>query len=106
TNANDRIYTTVRRISAPCALTQKPTVTGTTNGASFQAPWNVGAMISVFGSNFAAAGKTRPATACDIVASKFPQSLGCIAVAVNGLNAPIAYVQGNQINLQAPALSG
>jgi len=102
----DRIYTTVRRISPPCTLTQKPAVKGALNGASFQAPWNVGAMMSVFGSNFATAGNTRLVTRGDIVGNRFPQSLGCIAVAINGQNAPITYVQQDQINLQAPALAG
>jgi uncharacterized protein (TIGR03437 family) len=103
---NDRIYTTVRRISAPCNLTQKPTVKSVSNGASFQAPWNTGAMVSIFGSNFGSAGKTRLVTGGDIVSNKFPQSLGCMAVTVNGVNAPITYVQQDQINVQAPALSG
>lgn len=102
----DRIYTTVRRISPPCGLTQKPTIKGALNGASFQAPWNVGSLMSIFGSNFAAAGKTRSVTAGDIVSQKFPQTLACIAVSVNGQNAPITYLQSDQINIQAPALAG
>ncbi|MBS1858237.1 MAG: hypothetical protein JST11_22895 [Acidobacteria bacterium] len=103
---NDRIYTTSRRISPPCALTQKPSIRSAVNGASFQGAWNVGAMMSVFGANFAPTGKTRAVTAADLVARKFPQSLACIAVQVNGQNAPIAYVQQDQINLQAPSLAG
>jgi uncharacterized protein (TIGR03437 family) len=45
-------------------------------------------------------------TAGDIVAQKFPQTLACMAVTVNGQNAPITYVQPDQINLQAPLLTG
>src|SRR5882724_9065197 len=106
TNNNDRIYTTVLRISGPCSLTQEPSVKAVVNGASFQPAWNPGAMLSVFGSNFAAAGETRGVTSGDIVNRKFPDSLGCIAVTVNGQNAPIAYVQQDQINFQAPLVAG
>jgi uncharacterized protein (TIGR03437 family) len=102
----DRIYTTTRRISPPCGLTVKPTVTAMSNGASFQSAWNGGGLISIFGKDFAPAGKTRAAAAGDIVSAKFPQSLGCVAVTVNGQNASVFYVQQDQINVQAPALSG
>ena len=106
TNNNDRIYTTVRRVSPPCYLSEKPTVSSMVNGASFRAPWNVGALATIFGSSFARAGSTRQVTAGDIVDKKFPQSLACIAVTVNGQNAPLVYVQRDQINLQVPALAG
>ncbi len=106
TNNGDRIFTTVRRISAPCNLTQRPSITKMVNGASFQAPWNVGSLVTIFGSNFAPGAAARAVTAGDIVNDKFPQALGCMAVSVNGQNAPLLYVQRDQINLQAPALSG
>jgi uncharacterized protein (TIGR03437 family) len=102
----DRIFTTTRRISPPCGLTQKPTVKGALNGASFQAPWSAGTLMSLFGSNFAPSGITRAVTAGDLVSQKFPVSLNCIAVSINGQSAPITYVQSDQINFQAPALSG
>jgi uncharacterized protein (TIGR03437 family) len=102
----DRIYTTVRRVSAPCNLTRTPSITRMVNGASFAAPWSVGALVTIFGSNFAPTGSTRQVTAGDIVSAKFPQSLGCVAVTVNGQNAPLLYAQGDQINLQVPALAG
>jgi uncharacterized protein (TIGR03437 family) len=102
----DRIYTTVRRISPPCNLTQKPSVASMVNSASLQAPWSVGALATVFGGNFAAAGVTRSLTDGDIVAQKVPKSLGCVAVSVNGQNAPIVYVQRDQINFQVPSLAG
>ena len=106
TNAGDRIYTTVRRISPPCSMSQKPTVTGAVHAATFQGAWNSGALMAVFGTGFAAAGRTRALTAGDIVNQKFPQNLACIAVSVNGQNAPIFYVQQDQINIQAPAVAG
>jgi uncharacterized protein (TIGR03437 family) len=102
---NDRIYTTALRISGPCSLMQKPSIAAALNGASFLPAWNSGSMMSLFGANFAAAGRTRAVTAADIVGQKFPQALGCIAVSVNGQSAPLAYVQGDQINFQAPTLT-
>jgi len=105
-NAGDRVFTTVRRISAPCGLTAKPTITSAVNGASFGAPWSSGAMMSIFGANFGAAGQKRMVTQGDIVSRAFPSSLGCLAVTINGQNAPMAYVQPDQINLQAPSLTG
>ena len=102
----DRIYTTVRRISTPCALTQKPAAVAAVNAASFQAPWNVGALMTVFGSGFAPAGRTRAVTTGDVVEQKFPLGLACIAVAINGRSAPLLYVDQGQINLQAPQLDG
>jgi uncharacterized protein (TIGR03437 family) len=75
------------------------------NGASFQAPWNSGAFVTIKGTNFAAAGQTRLITQGDIVSQRFPQTLGCIAVTVNGQNAPMYYVQADQINLLAPTLA-
>ncbi len=106
TSANDRIYTTSRRISPPCTLSAKPSIKGMANGASFLPAWNVGSMVTLFGGNFGPVGKTRTATSADYVSQRFPQSLACVAVTVNGLNAPITYVQPDQINFQAPALSG
>jgi uncharacterized protein (TIGR03437 family) len=102
----DRIYTTSRRISPPCTLTARPGIKGMLNGASFQPAWNAGSMVALFGSNFGPAGKTRAATSADFVNQSFPQSLACVAVTINGQNAPLVYVQPDQINLQAPALSG
>ena len=102
----DRIFTTVRRISAPCKLTEKPAITKMVNSASFGAAWNVGALATVFGNNFVPAGTSRGLTAGDIVNNKAPQALGCVAVAINGVNAPLVYVQRDQVNLQIPNLGG
>jgi uncharacterized protein (TIGR03437 family) len=104
-NTGDRVFTTVRRISGPCTLTAKPSTVRALNGASFGDPWNAGSVMSLFGSNFAPAGQTRGITSGDIVDRRFPQTLGCIAVTINGQNAPMIYVQSNQINFQAPALA-
>lgn len=101
----DRIYTTDRRISAPCNLTQKPVVKNVLNGASFQAPWNGAALVSIFGSNFAPAGGKRLVDGSDLVNQQFPENLACIAVTFNAKSAPLVYVQSDQINLQAPSLA-
>ncbi|MGH9666270.1 MAG: choice-of-anchor V domain-containing protein, partial [Bryobacteraceae bacterium] len=106
TPTGDRIYTTQRRISPPCNLTQKPVVTSVVNGASFQAPWNTGALISVFGRNFGPAGAKRTVSGADLVSQQVPQSLACMAVTLNGQHAPDVYVQPDQITLQAPTLAG
>jgi uncharacterized protein (TIGR03437 family) len=76
------------------------------NAASFQAAWNGTALASIFGSNFGPASGKRPVTEGDIVNRKFPQALACMAVTINGQNAPILYVQQDQINLQAPQITG
>src|SRR5215831_17305855 len=70
---NDRIYTTALRISGPCSLMQKPSIAAALNGASFLPAWTSGSMMSLFGANFAAAGRTRAVTDADIVGQKFPQ---------------------------------
>jgi uncharacterized protein (TIGR03437 family) len=102
----DRIYTTSRRISPPCTLSAQPTIKSMTNGASFQPAWSVGSMLTIFGGNFGAAGRTRAVGGADIVSHHFPLTLACVAVTINGQNAPMVYVQPDQINLQAPAISG
>ena len=106
TNNGDRIYTSVRRISAPCNLTQKPTINRLANAASLQPAWSGSALVSLFGANFGPANGKRPVTEGDIVNRKYPQSLACTAVTINGQNAPVIYVQPDQINLQAPQISG
>jgi hypothetical protein len=52
TNQGDRVFTTMRRISPPCALTAKPGIAAALNGASFGAAWSEGSLMSIFGSNF------------------------------------------------------
>lgn len=101
----DRIYTTVRRISPPCTLTAKPSARAIANAASFGPVWSPGSMLAVFGVNFAPTGKTRKVTAGDVVAGRFPESLACITVAINGQNASVTYVDASQANVQVPHLT-
>jgi uncharacterized protein (TIGR03437 family) len=106
TNNGDRIYTAVRRISAPCKLTQKPIIDRLANAASLQPAWSGNALVSLFGSNFGPADSKRPVSEGDIDNRRYPQSLACTAVTINGQNAPVMYVQPDQINLQAPQVAG
>jgi uncharacterized protein (TIGR03437 family) len=68
-----------------------------TNGASFAvgAPVTPGSIVSVFGSNFAAA----PASASSV---PLPVTLGSTSVTIGGVPAPLFFVSPNQINLQVP----
>ncbi|HEV2687695.1 MAG TPA: choice-of-anchor V domain-containing protein [Bryobacteraceae bacterium] len=114
TPLNDRVYTFVKTISpvGGCALNKKPTLQTALNGASFQPPFSSNAMISVFGLGFEVSGRTRTAGLGDFVNGGFPPSLGCVAVEVTGpgittpVRLPIAYVQPDQINAQAPVFTG
>ena len=70
---------------------------GVVNGASFApgAPIAPGGILSAFGSNFAAG---------DFVATAIPlpASLGEVSALIGGLQAPLYYAGGSQINAQAP----
>jgi uncharacterized protein (TIGR03437 family) len=115
TAGGDQVYTTVKTIAAVggCALNKKPTLQTALNGASFQAPFSSNAMISIFGLGFEVSGRTRTAGLGDLVNNAFPTTLGCVAVQVSGpgipqpgVLLPIAYVQPDQINAQAPQFTG
>ncbi|MCP5113823.1 MAG: hypothetical protein GY953_23575 [bacterium] len=103
-NQGDRIYTTSLTISnaGACSLLRKPTLRNVGNGASFQLGGTASSMVSVFGMDFQI-GTPKQVTLTDIVDGRFPEQLGCIAVEIDGRRAPIAYVQNDQINAQAPA---
>jgi uncharacterized protein (TIGR03437 family) len=109
TPLGDYIYTGAKTISSVNACTVKPATTpaisGMVNGASGGAAWASNSILSIFGSGFASTGVTRAVTPGDIAANTYPQQLSCVAVEINGTRVPVAYVQGNQINAQAPTLS-
>lgn len=67
---------------------------GVGNGFSYKAQLSPGAAAVVYGTGFAASviSATTP----------LPTNLGGVAVTVNGENAPIYYVNGNQVNFQVP----
>ena len=116
TAQGDRVYTFVGTISAvgACSLAAKPTLRTVTNGASFQLPFSSNAMITIFGSGFQVSGLKRSVGRGDLQNNytAFPTVLACVAVEVTGpgiaqpLRLPIAYVQADQINAQAPEFIG
>ena len=112
----DRVYTFEGTISAvgACSLASKPTLRNVVNGASFQPPISSAAMISIFGTGFQVSGLTRTAALGDFVNNDtaFPTVLACVAIEVTGpgiaqpVRLPMAYVQADQINAQAPEFMG
>lgn len=101
----DRIYNTgAPAASAGCTLTGTPAVTGIGNAAGSTAI-NSNSLISIYGSNFFSTGNTLLASVHDLDRGKLPTSLACVAVEVGGQRAPLYYIQGNQINAQAPILN-
>ena len=99
-NQGDRIYTTSTRISS-CSLSARPQITSILNGASFVAGGSQNAMVSVFGSGFAAS-QGKSAGISDFDDLDFPTELGCLAVEIGGKRAPISFVNDRQINAQVP----
>jgi uncharacterized protein (TIGR03437 family) len=115
TAAGDRVYTVVKTISAVggCTLPKRPTLQTVTNGASFQQQLSSNAMISIFGLGFQVPGRTRGVGLGDITNNAFPTVLACVSVLVTGAGLPqqgmllpLAYVQMDQINAQAPVPPG
>ncbi len=106
-NAGDRVYTTSLRIAAACALTGRPSISasGVVNAASFATNIAPNAMISIFGTNLAAAGTVRAAQPFDFDENRFPRELACVAVEVAGRRAPVTFVSPTQINAQVPTLT-
>lgn len=115
TAAGDRVYTVVKSISpvGGCTLTKRPTLQTVTNGASFQPQLSPNAMISIFGLGFQVPGRTRGVGLGDITNNAFPTVLACVSILVTGAGLPqqgmllpLAYVQMDQINAQAPVVPG
>jgi uncharacterized protein (TIGR03437 family) len=115
TAAGDRVYTVIKTISAlgGCTLPKRPTLQTVTNGASFQQQLSSNAMISIFGLGFQVPGRTRAVGLGDITNNAFPTALACVSVLVTGTGLPaqgmllpLAYVQVDQINAQAPVVPG
>ncbi len=116
TAKGDRVYTSITTISATgaCSQPKKPTLRTVTNGASFQPPFSSNAMITAFGTGFQASGLKRIVGLGDLENNNtsFPTVLACVAIEVTGpgipqpVRLPIAYVQQDQINAQAPEFVG
>ena len=107
-NSGDYIFTTSLRIAAggACNQTVKPTVRTLSNAGSFANTLSSNTMASVFGLNFAVAGRSRQASSGDFVDGAFPKELACVAVEIGGKRAAVTYVQNDQINFQVPTLAG
>jgi uncharacterized protein (TIGR03437 family) len=82
---------------AVSALAQAPSVEpgGVVDAASFKSPAVPGSLVSIFGSNLAAA--PVPANVIPL-----PPTLGGVSVTFNGIAAPLLYVSPQQINAQLP----
>jgi len=107
TAIGDHTYTaSFRASSAGCSLRFPPVVTRVTNGASFQPPISPNSLISIFGFSFTNAGDTYQALTGDLVAGKLPTDLSCGAVEIGGRRAAMYYTQTDQINAEAPDLTG
>jgi uncharacterized protein (TIGR03437 family) len=80
-------------------------ITGIVNAAGSKAgaPVASGAWVSIYGTNLAPAGDSRPWDAgTEIVNGKFPNSLDGTSVTMNGKPAAVAYISPNQVNVQPP----
>ena len=105
TNNGDHIYTTSKVLRPACNVTQKPSVTGVSDAASFRAAIAPGGMISIFGGPFSSSDGFFRAASSDLDAGKVPTEFGCVEVEIGGLKAPVFFVSKNQINAQAPLLN-
>lgn len=107
TNAGDRIYTTSATVSpADCEDNGAVRVSGVSDAAGGRATISSNAIVSIYGSGFAGSLDRYGARRGDLVDGKVATDLACVAVEVDGKRVPIYYVQGNQINAQAPWLQG
>jgi uncharacterized protein (TIGR03437 family) len=89
-----------------CNNTKAPLIQKIVDAASFSTNLASGGLWTIFGFNFETSNLKRTAGPGDLINGAFPPVLACIAVLVNGQQAPITYVQTDQINLQAPDVSG
>ena len=114
TPQGDRVYTYTQTLAnaGTCNLDGQPVFQNLENGASFQAGFSSGAMVSIFGTAFQISGHQRTAGLGDYVNGAYPTELGCVGVEVTGpglaqpVQIPIAYVSFSQINAQMPEFSG
>jgi uncharacterized protein (TIGR03437 family) len=90
--------------TAECAVTGTPAVSGVVNSGSFQAVVAPNSIVSIFGSGFAPQGTGR-GVRLGPNDTRFPTELGCVAVEVAGIRAPVTFVSPTQINAQLPSLT-
>ena len=72
-----------------------PTISGLTDGASFQPKYSPGMIMSVFGT-------TLSPSAVSASSIPLPVTIAGVAASVNGVEAPLYYVSPTQLNIQIP----
>jgi uncharacterized protein (TIGR03437 family) len=108
----DRVYAGSMRVSlsssAACTISEPPVIQKVVNAGPHAGSISSGAMVEIYGSGFQTGARKRAVGLGDLGAPPyhFPTELSCIAVEINGKRAPITYVQQDQINVQAPDLTG
>lgn len=103
-NTNDRIYTTSTVISpATCDLSVLPVISSAVNSASFTGPIAPNSLISLFGTGFQPYGRSRALYDSDVAANTVPTLLGCAAVEINRVRAPLFYAGYGQLNVVVPS---
>ncbi|HLK67114.1 MAG TPA: protease pro-enzyme activation domain-containing protein [Bryobacteraceae bacterium] len=90
-SASSTVSVTVSAI----ASSGPPSISGLTNGASFQKTYAPGMVMTVFGSQLS------PVTA-SAANVPLPTQLGGVQATVNGISAPLYYVSPGQLNIQVP----
>jgi uncharacterized protein (TIGR03437 family) len=88
--------------SLPHADSVSVSVTGVSNGASFQPGIESGSWVTIQGANLANTNPGRIWRGDEIVGGNLPTSLDGVSVTVNGKPAYVYYVSPTQINIQAP----
>ena len=105
-NTGDRIYTTQNRVQpdSACGASERPILTRIVDAASGTPAGSSNSILTLLGRNFAT-GTSREAHGGYIRDGKYPSELNCVGVEIAGQRVPILYVQGDQINVQAPTLT-
>ncbi len=105
-NTGDRIYTTQIRVQpdSACGASERPILTRIVDAASGTPAGSSNSILTLLGRNFAT-GTSREAHGGYIRDGKYPSELNCVGVEIAGQRVPILYVQGDQINVQAPTLT-
>jgi uncharacterized protein (TIGR03437 family) len=101
----DLVYSGSHRVSSSaCTLTGTPSIAagGIAGAADLRTVIAPNGLISVFGSLFSPAGHTRAVTANDLVGSRVPAELDCVALEIDGRRSPLSFISSGQINAQVP----
>ncbi len=91
TSASASVSVTVTSVAA----SGTPSITGLTNGASFQKTYAPGMVLTVFGTQLAPVSESAPRV-------PLPAQLGGVSATINGVDAPLYYVSPAQLNIQVP----